>query len=224
MCSSDLVTSDNVLVCPGNHDIDRSATRGIAVPLSAVEADEFLRPPLLPSYTDTFKAYTDFCQNTAKYRPWTFNGQPSWLVGSTELQGLKFMALNTAWYCRGDADRGQLWVGQPQVDLLIDGLPLVSEQKSADSPVITICHHPFTWWQESELNAYPRTDEMGMRPSTEELLVMRSNLILTGHTHSSFHQPNHLRMSAYHLNGGAGYAGAGWLNAVRLLQIGRAHV
>ena len=48
---------------------------------------------------------------------------------------------------------------------------------------------------------------------------MRSNLILTGHTHSSFRQPNHLRMSAYHLNGGAGYAGAGWLNAVRLLRV-----
>ena len=213
------VTPDNVLACPGNHDINRLATRGIAVPPTAVEADDFLRPPLLPSYTGTFSAYTEFCQNTARYRPWTFNGETSWLVGSTELQGLKFMALNTAWYCRGELDQGQLWVGQPQLDLLIDGLPTVPEQQPADSPVIAICHHPFNWWQESELNAYPRTDGMGMRPSTEELLVMRSNLILTGHTHSSFRQPNHQRMSAYHLNGGAGYAGAGWLNAVRLLRV-----
>ncbi|MFM7834773.1 MAG: hypothetical protein ACKPJD_23500, partial [Planctomycetaceae bacterium] len=91
------VTSENVLVCPGNHDINRAETRGIAVPQDAVEADECLRPPLLATYTDTFKAYTKFCQQVAGYRPWKFAGKKSWLVGSAELQGLKFMALNTAW-------------------------------------------------------------------------------------------------------------------------------
>jgi len=213
------VTSENVLVCPGNHDINRAETRGIAVPQDAVVADECLQPPLLATYTDTFKAYTKFCQQVAGYRPWKFDGKESWLVGSAELQGLKFMALNTAWYCRGDADRGQLWVGQPQLDLLIDGLPTVTDQQSTDLPVVAICHHPFTWWQEAELNAYPRSDGAGLRVSTEELLVSRSNLILTGHTHSNFRKPNHLRMEAYHLNGGASWAGAGWLNSVRLLRV-----
>jgi formylglycine-generating enzyme required for sulfatase activity len=110
-------------------------------------------------------------------------------------------------------------VGQPQLDLLIAGLPTVAQQTSADPPVVAICHHPFAWWQEAELNAYPRSDGSGIRLSTEELLVTRSNLILTGHTHSVFRQPNHVRLSAYHLNGGASYAGAGWFNSVRLVRI-----
>ncbi len=213
------VTPDNVVVCPGNHDIDRREARGISIPQGAVEADECLKPPLLPTYTAMFQAYTNFCQNTAKYRAWKFDGQDSWLVGSAELQGLKFRGLNTAWFCRGDADRGQLWAGQPQVDLLIDGLPTVARQERGDAPVITVFHHPFWWWQEAELNPYPRTDGAGQRASTEELLVTRSNLILTGHTHSAFRQPDHLRMSAYHLSGGASWAGAGWLNSVRLLRV-----
>jgi formylglycine-generating enzyme required for sulfatase activity len=213
------VTPDHVVICPGNHDINRSATRGIAIPPTSLEADESLSTPLLPSYTDMFKAYSNFCQNTARYRPWKLNGEDSWLVGCTELAGLKLLALNTAWYCRGDADRGKLWVGQPQLELLIAGLPTVDRQGPVDPPVVAICHHPFTWWQEAELNRYPQSDGSGMRSSSEELLVSRSNLILTGHTHSRFQAPNHLRMKAYHLNGGASYAGAGWFNAVRLLRI-----
>ncbi|MFN9038102.1 MAG: metallophosphoesterase family protein, partial [Planctomyces sp.] len=50
------VTPDNVVVCPGNHDIDRRATRGISIPQDAVEADECLKPPLLPTYTAMFQA------------------------------------------------------------------------------------------------------------------------------------------------------------------------
>ncbi|MFM7058324.1 MAG: metallophosphoesterase, partial [Planctomycetota bacterium] len=213
------VAPDNVVVCPGNHDINRLATRGIAVPQDALEADDSLRPPVPPLYIEPFKAFTNYCRNTAKFRAWRFNNEDSWLVGATELQGLKLLALNTSWYCRGDSDRGKLWVGQPQLDLLIDGLPTVARQTSDNPPVVAICHHPFPWWQEADLHEYPRSDGSGQRPSSEELLVTRSNLILTGHTHSSFRQPNHLRMSAYHLNGGASYAGSGWLNSVRLIRI-----
>ncbi|MFM7038445.1 MAG: metallophosphoesterase family protein, partial [Planctomycetaceae bacterium] len=99
------VTSENVVACAGNHDINRDAAAVLLIPNDAVDADKVLKPPVHPFYAEAFKAYTNYCQNTAKFRPWRFHNENSWLVGSTELQGIKLLALNTSWYCRGDGDR-----------------------------------------------------------------------------------------------------------------------
>jgi 3',5'-cyclic AMP phosphodiesterase CpdA len=104
-----------VVVCAGNHDINRVAVDRITVPTSAEMADSYLQADISDDDLRGFKAFTSFCESAgiAAYR--LAGENKNWLVGQTELAGLTFIALvhhpPTWWH---DAETNA-WNGRPNV-------------------------------------------------------------------------------------------------------------
>jgi len=209
------LTADSLVVCPGNHDIDRRATMGMPPPLTAELADDYLRPENLENF---MRPFTDFSEFLASL------GVPRLRLGVTDyaflghrmLGGLRFVCLNSAWFCRGEEDRGRLWIGLPQLEVMQSSGQL-SAIPSYDSDPITVAlvHHPSSWLHDSESNSY------GERPNTYHLLAQGSHIILSGHVHGAPEEPTRASNHAYVFTTGAGYVTARYRNNFSILQVDR---
>ncbi|MDO9262443.1 MAG: metallophosphoesterase, partial [Desulfosalsimonadaceae bacterium] len=56
------LSPDKLIVCPGNHDIDRDEAIGLLPPPSSKEADEWLKLERLKKFALPFDAFVDFCK------------------------------------------------------------------------------------------------------------------------------------------------------------------
>jgi hypothetical protein len=203
---------ESVVACAGNHDVDRAVAERIARPSDAKTADEILRAPLAVHNLSTCAAFADFCTRVG-IAPYTFQGEPSYLLGHATLKGLRFVALNSAWFCKDDRDKGNLWIGLPLIRLIeSEGGLRLSEGAEAE-PTVCLIHHPPDWWHEAEKNATEG------RPNTLDYLAHRTHLILTGHTHGEVRKADRIAQGALHLTGGAGYSGSAHYNSYRLIRI-----
>jgi len=99
----------SVVICPGNHDIDRNKTIGMKPPDTAKDADDWLKLELLENFSRPFEAFVGFCEDLG-ILPVEIGDQSGYLTGKTEKHGLRFVVINSAWFCRGDKDRDKLWL------------------------------------------------------------------------------------------------------------------
>jgi tetratricopeptide (TPR) repeat protein len=210
------LTYEKVVLCPGNHDVDRAIAenRLLRRPDSAEEADEVLGA--MEGYLqEPFGAYIEFCKLTG-IPSLKFGSDSSYLVGQREVDGLRFVVLNSAWFAKGDKDQNKLWLGLPHIKHMAAAgqLPEIAEQP--DAPVtIALLHHPQEWFHEDETHAYKP------RPNTWDFLASRCDLILSGHTHAEIRSPDTIAQKALHFSGGATYEGASYRNTFQLLRIHR---
>jgi predicted MPP superfamily phosphohydrolase len=188
----------DVVVCAGNHDVDRAVAERIARPSDAKDAGRILRAPIAPHNLSAFAAFTEFCKS-AGVTPYAFQGETSYLLGHTVLKGVRFVACNSAWFCKDEHDKEKLWLGLPLIRLIESegGLKAIS----TGEPTVCLFHHPPDWWHEAETNATPG------RPNTRDYLAHRTDLILSGHTHGEVRKADRIAQGAQHLTGGAGYSG-----------------
>ncbi|MDR2032482.1 MAG: metallophosphoesterase, partial [Azoarcus sp.] len=208
------LTYEKVMLCPGNHDVNRAIAENQPRPDSAEEADEVLGA--MEGYLqEPFKAYIAFCESTG-IPSLNFGGDSSYLVGQREVDGLRFVVLNSAWFAKGDDDKGKLWLGQPHIKRMaaVGQLPKIAEQP-APPVTIALLHHPQEWFHENEIHAY------GRRPNTWDYLAFRCDFILSGHTHAEIRPPDTIAQKALHFSGGATYEGANYRNTFQLLRIHR---
>lgn len=56
------LSDENLILCPGNHDVIREKSSRIPRPHDAADADKTLRLPLPPYIEDFFSSYIDFCK------------------------------------------------------------------------------------------------------------------------------------------------------------------
>ncbi|MEW6669555.1 MAG: metallophosphoesterase [Thermodesulfobacteriota bacterium] len=211
-----MIPKDAVFFSPGNHDSSRVVTKRISRPSTVQEADEILAPPNVPNYLqEPFDAFVEFLQ---------LLGIPPYLLGETEsyLQGLRrfgpyrILCLNSAWFSKGDDDRGKLWIGLPLLQYMerFGQLPLL-EKLQEFLPMIVLLHHPREWLADAEINGY------GLRKNTSDYVCARAHLVLTGHTHGAVRKADKFTQAAWHLSGGAAFNGAGHFNSFRLIRIER---
>jgi predicted MPP superfamily phosphohydrolase len=202
---------ERVVVCAGNHDVDRGITGRMGRPIDAAEADDILTAPIAHHNLSAFAAFADFCKDSG-ITPYTFQGEPSYLLGSTVLDGVRFVAFNSAWFCKDKYDKGKLWLGLPLIRLIEAKGDL---KPTAGQPTVCLIHHPPDWWHEDETNATTG------RPNTLDYIAHRTDMILTGHTHGEVRKADRIAQGALHLTGGAGYSGADHYNSFRLIRIGK---
>ena len=201
-----------VVACPGNHDARREMIR-LPRPDTDKVADDSLSLPMRPDVTAPFHNYESFCRDFG-IPPLNIGDTTSQIVGIRKYDDCILVSLNTAWFCRDQDDRGQLWLGYPLLAAMSAAEQLASQGVTPTTvpPTIALLHHPFEWLHGSELNAYGR-------PNTRDYLAQRAHLILTGHTHGEPRIADRIAGAAYHLGCGAAYASAYYPNAVNLIRL-----
>jgi hypothetical protein len=207
---------ERVIACPGNHDVIRARALQQERPSNAGIADRILITDIPPVFNGIFAGYIEFCQE-AGIKPMTLDGKESWLVGAHEMMdGIQFVSLNTSWYCQGDDDRGNLWLGLPQIrNLVVAGKLNVISNPSAPITVV-LMHHPFPWLAQDEQIT------RGAR-STAEYLAQHCHILLTGHEHGRMGKAHQQFEGAQHFPGGAAYESGFYQNGFRLIRLEGEH-
>ena len=211
----------SVFICAGNHDVQRKYAEVLAfpvkgkqikIPSNSEEADAVLDTDF-EMFRSSFLNYEKFCQDFG-LTPYLINSTESFLVGerSDERNSLKFVALNSSWFCRGKEDRGNLWLGWKQVQALFP------DKKVDGVKTIVLTHHPREWFNPEEYSA-ARLIGGERRKNPFDYLSKRSELILTGHTHGEIRDADRIAMGAYHLTGGASAESDTYTNSVRLIRV-----
>ncbi len=208
------LSPESLFLCPGNHDLDRNKAKLNARPPTPEEADQVLGGfPIPEHFRRPFQEFSDFCKEIG-VPPFSLGEHEQYLVGQRSFQNIRVVSCNSAWFCKGDDDKGKLWIGLPQLKFLESHRQLPRSDQLKEWPVtIVLMHHPKEWFHEAETQAY------GNRPNTFDYLSQRCHLLLTGHTHGEPRRADRFAECAWHLSGGAAYAGAGHFNSFRLIRI-----
>jgi len=206
------LTAADCVICPGNHDIDREAAFSLAdrTPV-AKRADELLRPERLDGgFGRPFNAFVKFAADLGIPAP-VLQNQPNHLAGVRELRGLRFICANSAWFCRDSkTDRGQLWLGLPQ----LQSMRLMDEDEyDTASVTVAVLHHPQEWLANSECASY---DD---RPGSYCYLAARAHVILSGHTHGAIERSTRCFDRARLFVGGAAYDNHEYRNNFSIVRI-----
>jgi len=85
---------EQLVVCPGNHDIDREKAKRRCRPPNVKEADDALSVPIDLSHAEPFREYEAFCQRMGM--PLLHIGDSaSYLVGIRDLGGARLLVCNS---------------------------------------------------------------------------------------------------------------------------------
>jgi len=207
------LTYEQLIICVGNHEVNRKLAEKLPRPSNAEEADNSLAPPLTDFLQQPFLSFTRFC--AANGIPvLNFGDAKSYLIGVREHHNIKFLALNSCWFSKDNQDKGKLWMGFPHLRYLEANDQLSLIQLGSASPVtIALMHHPVSCLHEEEQHAFQA------RPNTWDYLARRCDVLLSGHTHGESRRADKIAEGAHHFTGGATYADATYLNSFRLLKI-----
>lgn len=209
------LTPNELLVCAGNHDIDRSKTIGMSPPTSSQNADKWLTIETLENFVRPFDNFVSFCKEM-KIPELHLGDTASYLTGVREIHGLRFVILNSSWFCRDNDDRGQLWIGYPLLQIMNSSNQLVDVDKFDEEPLTTaVIHHSREWFAGDELHIYDG------RPGSYFYLGCRSHMILSGHVHGGIVPPSKEFNSSHLFIGGAGYQGNDFQNNFGIIQVNK---
>ena len=208
------LSSESVFLCPGNHDLKRSIAKMNPRPSTSKEADEVLSSKNVPEhFQKPFENYISFCQEM-ELLPYKIGDRESYLFGSRTSGKLNIVCINSAWFSKDDEDKGKLWLGLPLIKHLEVNNQLPHHNTRKELPVtIALLHHPREWLHSHEICAYSN------RKNTFDYLAERCHIILSGHTHGEVRKADQIAEHAWHLSGGAAFAGASHFNSFRLIQI-----
>ena len=208
------LSTEAVFLCPGNHDLKHSIAKTNPRPSTAKEADEVLSSKNVPEhFQKPFEDYISFCQEIG-ILPYRIGDIESYLFGSRTSGKLNVICINSAWFSKDDDDQGKLWLGLPLIKHLEVNNQLPHHNTRKELPVtIALLHHPREWLHEYEIHAYSN------RKNTFDYLAERCRLILSGHTHGEVRKADQVAEHAWHLFGGAAFAGASHFNSFRLIQV-----
>lgn len=191
------VPRERIFAVPGNHDVDRGAGRWLLRTLPSDEAS-----------TEFFGIAANRRWHTQKFEAWsvamrdTLGDRPHGLtVGAdavefVEVRGTRIAValFNTAWFAYGDDDKGQLWLGQANLEA-------AAATAAQAELAIALMHHPVDELAEAE------------REVVGNHLERSFDLLLRGHLHKTRAQVViGGRGTLAELAAPAGYQGSRWAN------------
>lgn len=202
-----------LIVCAGNHDIQRAVTLGTNPPTSSKDADVWLRVENWANFVRPFNEYNGFCEKFP-IEPLHIDDCESYLAGVRSISGLNIVVLNSAWFCRDREDRGKLWLGLPQLQLMVSNGQLFPKGDFDTAPLtLAVVHHPKEWFSDEDQHTYDN------RPAAYRYLAEHSHLIFSGHVHAAPEAPNRINGKAFVIQGGASYSGGNYRNNFSLVKI-----
>ena len=188
------VTRENVVLCPGNHDVYHDEVQLGFWDRRRLQRDRPLNDPansgvlalergIVKQLNKHFMNYEDFCQKMGFAKLENSSDCYSYSYGSCLLKDMRFVVLNTEWDFLGKDDKteckGRLRMGTDLLDDAHDHLAFHGDNES--SPLIAVYHRPFDEW----LHISERyTGNCNGHKSVKEKLMLH-DISLTGHTHES---------------------------------------
>ena len=168
----------NLVLCPGNHDVDDNKAKSIDRPKNTKEANDTFIEGQIPSiYEDLFLGFIDLCKNNLKLSSPIHGEFSSFLFGIRKINNIYFLVCNSCWFFKNikEEDREGMWLGYPLFEYLNSKLKL-SSLKSSDL-VIALIHHPERKLHVEETARYDNT------PTFAYIRDECSELILSGDLH-----------------------------------------
>jgi predicted MPP superfamily phosphohydrolase/tetratricopeptide (TPR) repeat protein len=193
------LTRRELLVVPGNHDVDREHARGLSRTCkSMAEADAYLAPEVgRPHHMAKFGAYIDwYNQFFADIRV-----HPISTCGPVELievadRRVGILPINSALFCLDEHDHSKLWIGRLQLEQAAQALGELKPDLS-----VAVMHHPLEWLAHDEIATIRKT------------LGDSVDVVLRGHLHEADLERVFSRgVSTLTLATGAAYQTRDWPN------------
>lgn len=170
---------NNFLVCPGNHDCVRDVQICPPIfPETKEKADSILTIPIPDYLKNRFNSYSLFCEKLG-IPPYEIGDKTSYLIGSREINGIQFVACNTAWLSFEQDENSKLWLGLNFLKFLEShGQLIPCDCSTAQKLSVGLMHHGTeTYFHEQERQIHEDY------PSTLPYLWKRCHLALYGHSH-----------------------------------------
>ena len=190
--------ADKLLLCPGNHDVNRTAIEDYHYPCNQREADSMLSLKKLKKHAECFQHYNLLCKNV-ECLPYKVGKIENYLTGVRFFEDCTVVCVNTAWFSK-ENNMKKIWVGKNypvaiknKIDEFCD-----AEYTRKELPVIVIMHHPSTYWEEQDCSYY--NDSMNVWGMVTDM----SDIVLCGHTHETS-ELSHMVNSARICSGGVFY-------------------
>jgi 3',5'-cyclic AMP phosphodiesterase CpdA len=201
------VPAERTFVVPGNHDVDRAVGKWLLRTLAGYDD--------AVAFFEEAKSRVFHEQKLAAYREsmggLLGKGRPLGIavgedaVELVDVRGarLAVASFNSAWFAQGEDDRGNLWLGEPNVDR--------AGQRVADLEApfaVALMHHPLDYLDETE------------RDNVEHYLERSFDLVLRGHLHKERTRAITSARGGYvEVAGPAAYQGSQWPNGCFLGEI-----
>lgn len=161
---------DRVVICPGNHDVEWSAT--IADEFVLNRSNSTKHPKEMPTaYSGLFNGFTTYLENNhfASYNNCINTERDSarkflkFLYGYRVIEDIHFIVLNSAWNSRNTRDTkfgddyGKLFLGR---EFVLDALKPVRNITIPRPIVIALAHHPFFYDTKKPKEPYKAEEEI----------------------------------------------------------------
>ncbi len=201
------LTRRELLVVPGNHDVDREHARGLSRTCkSMAEADEYLAPEagVPPHHMAKFSAYIDWYNQffaDIRVHPISTCGPVELLEVAGRRVGI--LPINSALFCLDGHDVGALWIGRLQLERAAKTLGELQPDLS-----VALMHHPLEWLALEEIAAIRKT------------LGDSVDVVLRGHLHEADLERVFSRgVSTLTLATGAAYQTRAWPNKALYVKV-----
>lgn len=206
------ISSEQLVICAGNHDLDRGEAEGFVRAEDYKDADKYLeKDNIVNKLQSCFKEYEAFA-NDIGIKPYEIGSKKGYLCGTLEIENIKFIVLNSAWFSRDNDDRGKLWIGLPMLEILEANNQI---SQSDEHLCIGLLHHPNTWLADEEIQSYE------LRTCTYDYLAEMTNLILSGHVHANPKQSDTIAGSSYLILSGSTYSKPNYSNNCSIIKINK---
>lgn len=203
------ISSDHLIICPGNHDLDRSKAEFIVTPNNDAEADDYLSDTKFDGFTNYFQDYQEFARDI-KITPYKLDQRENYLCGTVIIDNLRFLILNSAWFSRNDSDKSKLWIGQPLLKILEANDQIEENDKYIN---IGVLHHTKEWLATDEVHSTkPRMRTYGY-------LARMTHLMLSGHVHAYPEKSEIMESKSYVIVGGSTYSGDNYSNNCSIIKV-----
>jgi len=212
LCAAADVDKRRLYVVPGNHDIDRTLSVGLARTMGTrEEADAYFGPsipkPHITQKQRAFQQWYDQYFDGIRTFPKTSTCGP---LEVAQIGGvtIAILPVNSALFCQGDDDHAKLWIGRRCLDTPLDEL-----RKLGSALKIALIHHPLDWLHEAE------------RSNVRTALQSNVDIILRGHLHETdVEAVAGVAGNVLHVAAGAAYQTRKWPNRALYTSVGDGNI